>query len=141
MVELNKVLLIGNLTRDPELRYTPQGTAVTTLGMALNSSFKDKNGQMQKDTCFINVVVWAHLAEVCNQYLQKGRLVFVEGRLKSRSWQNNEGKNRSVIEVVAARVQFMSQGVKQDAQEVDLGEEPQEPVSVRNDSEKIGEAI
>ncbi|MCK4519715.1 MAG: single-stranded DNA-binding protein [Candidatus Omnitrophica bacterium] len=141
MVELNKVLLIGNLTRDPELRYTPQGTAVTTIGMALNSSFKDKSGQMQKDTCFINVVVWAHLAEVCNQYLQKGRLIFVEGRLKSRSWQNNEGKNRSVLEVVASRVQFMSQGVKQEAREVDLGEEPQEPVSLENNSEKIGEAI
>ncbi len=141
MVELNKVLLIGNLTRDPELRYTPQGTAVTTIGMALNSSFKDKSGQMQKDTCFINVVVWAYLAEVCNQYLQKGRLIFVEGRLKSRSWQNNEGKNRSVLEVVASRVQFMSQGVKQEAQEVDLGEEPQEPVSLENNSEKIGEAI
>lgn len=141
MVELNKVLLIGNLTRDPELRYTPQGTAVTTMGMALNSSFKDKNGQMQKDTCFVNVVAWAHLAEVCNQYLQKGRLVFVEGRLKSRSWQTNEGKNRSVLEVVAARVQFMSQGVKQDAQEVDLGEAPQALTNLESNSEKIGETI
>jgi len=141
MVELNKVLLMGNLTRDPELRYTPQGTAVTTLGMALNSSFKDKSGQMQKDTCFVNIVVWAHLAEVCNQYLQKGRLIFVEGRLKSRSWQDNEGKNRSVLEVVAQRVQFMPQGPRQESREVDLGEEPQGSVNLESDSEKIGEAI
>ncbi|MFH1519057.1 MAG: single-stranded DNA-binding protein [Candidatus Omnitrophota bacterium] len=141
MVELNKVLLIGNLTRDPELRYTPQGTAVATLGMALNSSFKDKSGQMQRDTCFVNVVVWAHLAEVCNQYLQKGKPIFVEGRLKSRSWQNNEGKNRNVLEVVANRVQFLPQGTRQEVPEVDLGEEPQEPINLENDNEKVGEAI
>ena len=114
MVNLNKVFLVGNLTRDPELRYTPQGTAVTTLGMALNSTFKDKSGQMQKDTCFVNIVVWAQMAEVCNQYLQKGRQVLVEGRLKSRSWQTNEGKKRTVLEVVANRVQFMPQGVRQE---------------------------
>ena len=141
MVELNKVLLMGNLTRDPELRYIPQGTAVTTLGIALNSSFKDKSGQTQKDTCFVNIIVWAHLAEVCNQYLQKGRLVFVEGRLKSRSWQDNEGKNRSVLEVVASRVQFMPQGPRQENREVDLGEEPESSVKLESDSEKIGEAI
>lgn len=141
MVELNKVLLIGNLTRDPELRYTPQGTAVATLGMALNSSFKNKSGQMQKDTCFVNVVVWAHLAEVCNQYLQKGKPIFVEGRLKLRSWQDNEGKNRNVLEVVAIRVQFMPQGQRQESREVDLGEEPVEALDSESNSEKSGEAI
>jgi len=141
MVELNKVLLIGNLTRDPELRYTPQGTAVATLGMALNSSFKNKSGQMQKDTCFVNIVVWAHLAEVCNQYLQKGKPIFVEGRLKSRSWQDNEGKNRSVLEVVAIRVQFMPQGQKRESREVDLGEEPIEVLDSESNGEKSGEAI
>ena len=141
MVELNKVLLIGNLTRDPELRYTPQGTAVATLGMALNSSFKNKSGQMQKDTCFVNVVVWAHLAEVCNQYLQKGKSIFVEGRLKLRSWQDNEGKNRNVLEVVAIRVQFMPQGQRQEPREVDLGEEPTEALNSESNSEKSGEAI
>ena len=67
MASLNKVFLIGNLTRDPELRYTPQGTAVATLGVAVNSSFKDRNGEMKKDTCFINVVVWGQTAEACNQ--------------------------------------------------------------------------
>lgn len=126
MVNFNKVLLIGNLTKDPELRYTPSGIAVTTLRLAINRSFKDRNGQTQKDTCFVNVVVWSQMAEVCNQYLQKGRQVFVEGRLQSRSWKNSEGQNRSTIEVVAARVQFMPQGARQEGQEIDLGEEPEE---------------
>ena len=141
MVNLNKVFLVGNLTRDPELRYTPQGTAVTTLGMALNSTFKDKSGQMQKDTCFVNIVVWAQMAEVCNQYLQKGRQVLVEGRLKSRSWQTNEGKKRTVLEVVANRVQFMPQGVRQEgvSQTVDLGEGPEEALNLESGNKELGE--
>lgn len=142
MVNFNKVFLVGNLTKDPELRYTPGGTAVTTLRIAVNRQFKDKAGQAQKDTCFVNVVVWSHMAEVCNQYLQKGRAVFVEGRLQSRSWQNSEGKARSVLEVVAARVQFMPQpGSRQQSQEVDLGEEPEEIVNLGSESKEAGEAI
>ena len=107
MVSLNKVFLVGNLTKDPELRYTPQGTAVATLRIAVNSPFRDKSGQMQKDTCFINVVVWGQMAEASNQYLQKGRPVFVEGRLQSRSWETNDGQKRSTIDVRAERVQFL----------------------------------
>jgi single-strand DNA-binding protein len=143
VVNLNKILLIGNLTRDPELRYTPQGTAVTTIRIAANRSFKDKGGQMQKDTCFVNVVVWGQMAEVCNQYLQKGRQVFVEGRLQSRSWQNNEGKTRSVLEVVATRVQFMSSGVRQETAEgVSSGSDPAETVELETGArEETGEAI
>ena len=144
MVNLNKVFLVGNLTRDPELRYTPQGTAVTTLGVAVNRTYKDKSGQAQKDTCFLNVVVWAQMAEVCNQYLQKGKPVFIEGRLQSRSWKNNEGKNRNVLEVVAARVQFMPQGQRQNTQdtpELDLGDAPEEVPSLETSGEKSGEAI
>lgn len=144
MVNLNKVLLVGNLTRDPELRYTPGGTAVTTLGIAVNRTFKDKAGQAQKDTCFLNVVVWAQMAEVCNQYLQKGKPVFVEGRLQSRSWKNSEGKNRNVLEVVASRVQFMPQGQRQNTQdtpEIDLGDAPEEVSNLESASEKSGEAI
>ena len=141
MVSFNKVFLVGNLTRDPELRYTPQGTAVTTLRIAANRAFKDKSGQAQKDTCFVNVVVWAQMAEVCNQYLQKGRQVFIEGRLQSRSWQNSEGKNRSVLEVVAIRVQFMPQGVRQETREVDLGEEPEEVLNLESEDKPLGEAI
>lgn len=135
MITLNKVFLVGNLTRDPELRYTPQGTAVTTLGIAVNRFFKDKNGQTQRDTSFINVVVWAQMAEVCNQYLQKGRQIFVEGRLQSRSWQNNEGKNRSVLEVVANRVQFMPKDMRPETPEVDLGQEPEEVLNLEDENE------
>lgn len=125
MVSLNKVLIVGNLTKDPELRYTPQGTAVSTLRVAVNSVFKDKTGQNQKEACFVNVVVWGQLAEVCNQYLQKGRQVFVEGRLQSRSWQGNDGTKRNTIEVRADRVQFMPQGAaREENRPVDLGSEP-----------------
>ncbi|MCD6134033.1 MAG: single-stranded DNA-binding protein [Candidatus Omnitrophica bacterium] len=127
MADLNKVFLIGNLTRDPELRYTPQGSAVATLRIAANRRFRDKSGEIKKDACFVNVVVWGNLAEVCNQYLQKGKSVFVEGNLQSRSWQDQEGKNRSTIEVRAERVQFLSP--RESVPEVDLGPSPAEEES------------
>jgi len=126
MVNFNRVFLVGNLTRDPELRYTPQGTAVATLRLAVNSPFKDKTGQFQKETCFINVIVWAQAAESCNQYLHKGSAVFVEGRLVSRSWKDNEEKTRTVIEVRAVKVQFMPKSAPQDGRSSEVGEEPQE---------------
>lgn len=107
MINLNKVMLMGNLTRDPELRYTPAGIAVVTLGLAVNKSFVDKNGQKQKEVCFINIIAWNKLAENCNEYLAKGRGIFVEGRLKSRTWTTNDGQKRSTIEIVANNIQFM----------------------------------
>ena len=106
MVSLNRVLLIGNLTKDPELRYTPSGTPVANLRLAVNSSFKDQTGQRKEETCFITVVVWSRQAEICHQYLKKGRPVFIEGRLIYRSWEA-EGKTRSTMEVRADRVQFL----------------------------------
>jgi single-strand DNA-binding protein len=107
MANLNKVFLIGNLTRDPELRYTPQGTAVVNLRLATNRHFKDKEGQMKEETCFVTAVVWDKQAETCNRYLRKGRPLFVEGRLQSRSFQDNSGQKRFVLEVRAERVQFL----------------------------------
>jgi single-strand DNA-binding protein len=115
MANLNRVFLIGNLTRDPELRYTPSGMAVTNLRLAVNHRFKDRSGELKQDTCFINVVVWDKQAETSNQYLQKGRSVLIEGRLQSRSWQDSEGKNRSVIEVRADRVVFLNGGGQKQA--------------------------
>ncbi len=106
MVSLNRVLLIGNLTRDPELRYTPSGTPVANLRLAVNSTFKDQAGQRKEETCFVTIVVWSRQAELCQQYLKKGRAVFVEGRLIYRSWEA-EGKTRSTMEVRADRVQFL----------------------------------
>ncbi len=107
MASLNKVLLIGNLTRDPEIRYTPQGTAVANLGLAVSRKFRDKAQELREEVCFITVVVWSKMAEICNQYLHKGSPVFVEGRLTLRSWEDNTGKKRNVIEVRAERVQFL----------------------------------
>lgn len=108
MASFNKVLLIGNLTKDPELRYTPQGTAVVNLRMAVNRKFKDKSGELKEEVCFITAVAWDRQAETCNQYLHKGSPLLVEGRLQSRSWDDNAtGQKRSVIEVRAERIQFL----------------------------------
>lgn len=107
MASFNKVLLIGNLTKDPELRYTPQGTAVANLRLALNRKFKDRNQQVKEEVCFVTAVVWDKQAETCNQYLHKGSPVLVEGRLQSRSWEDASGQKRSVLEVRAERVQFL----------------------------------
>ena len=108
MASLNKVLLIGNLTKDPELRYTPNGTAVTNLRIAVNRKFKDRTGELKEDTCFLTVTAWDKQAEICNQFLQKGRAVFVEGILQSRSWETNDGQKRSTIDVRAERIQFLN---------------------------------
>ena len=107
MASYNKVLLMGNLTKDPELRYTPQGTAVVNLRLAVNRKYKSKEMELKEEVCFITAVVWNKQAETCNQYLHKGSSVFVEGRLQSRTWEDNTGGKRSVIEVRAERVQFM----------------------------------
>ncbi len=109
MASYNKVLLLGNLTKDPELRYTPQGAAVVNLRMAVNRKYRSKDQELKEEVCFITAVAWNKQAEVCNQYLKKGSSLFVEGRLVSRSWEDNAGQKRSVIEVRAERVQFMGQ--------------------------------
>ncbi len=105
---LNKVMLIGNLTRDPELRYIPSGQAVTTFTVACNRTYNSQSGEKKEEVSFIRVVVWARSAEVCNEYLRKGSSVFVEGRLQSRSWEAQDGTKRSALEVVAQNVQFLS---------------------------------
>ena len=124
MANLNKVFLIGNLTRDPELRYTPQGIAVANLRMAVNRRFRDRNGEQKEETCFITVVVWDKQAETANQYLSKGKPVFIEGRLVSRSWEDNSGQKRSVLEVRAERVQFLTPISKTES----IEEEPKEEI-------------
>ena len=110
MASLNKVFLIGNLTRDPELRYTPSGTAVVSLRLAVNRKYKDKTGAAREDTCFITANAWDRQAEVCNQYLKKGSPVFIEGRLQSRSWDAPDGQKRTAIDIQAERIQFLSSG-------------------------------
>ena len=108
MAALNKVMLIGNLTRDPELRYIPSGTAVVKLGLAVNREYQDRtSGEKKEDVCFVDITVWGKQAEACNQYLSKGRPVFIEGRLEFSTWESKEGEKRSKLEVVADRVQFL----------------------------------
>lgn len=97
---LNRAMLIGNLTRDPELKYTPQGTAVCTFGVATNREWTDSSGQKQEEAQFHRLVAWGKLAEICAEILHKGRKVYVQGRLQTRSWQTNEGQDRQSTEVV-----------------------------------------
>jgi single-strand DNA-binding protein len=109
MASLNSVTLLGNLTRDPELRYTPQGTAVATFGLAVNRRYQQE-GQQREDVCFVDIVAFGRQAETVNEYLAKGNLALVEGRLQWRSWETPEGQKRSKHEVVANNVQFMPRG-------------------------------
>ena len=108
MANFNKVILVGNLTRDPELRYTPANQAVANLGLAVNSNYTTASGEKREEVGFFRIVVWGRQAEACSQYLTKGRSVLVEGRLQSRSWETEDGQKRNVVEVVAERIQFLS---------------------------------
>lgn len=110
MASLNKALLIGNLTRDPELRYVPSGSAVASFTIAMNRVYKLQTGEKKEETSFVRVVVWGRLAEVCGEYLKKGSPVFVEGRLQSRSWDGPDGQKRSTLEVIATNIQFLRAG-------------------------------
>lgn len=97
---LNRVTLIGNLTRDPELKYTPQGSAVCTFGVATNREWTDSSGQKQEGAEFHRIVAWGKLGEICSQLLQKGQKVFVEGRLQTRQWKTQDGSDKQVTEIV-----------------------------------------
>ena len=112
MASLNRVFLMGNLTRDPEIRYTAGGAAVANLGLASNRTYATKTGEKKEEVCYVRVVVWGKQAENCGQYLSKGSAVFVEGRLQSRSWETDDKQKRNTLEVVALSVQFLSRGSK-----------------------------
>lgn len=105
-MNLNKAFVIGNLTRDPELRQTPSGQSVCSFGVATNRFYNDSAGQKQKQTEFHNIVAWGRQAEVVNQYLKKGSLVMIEGRLQTRSWQDQQGAKHWKTEVIAERIQL-----------------------------------
>lgn len=111
MANLNKVMLIGNLTRDPELRYTPKGTAVAELGLAVNRVRNNDQGERIEETTFIDVTLWARQAELAQQYLGKGRPVYIEGRLQMDTWDDKTtGQKRSKLKVVGENMQFLSDG-------------------------------
>jgi single-strand DNA-binding protein len=110
MASVNKVILIGNLGNDPELKYTPSNRPVCNLSIATNEVFKDKSGQRQERTEWHRVTVWGEQGETCSKYLSKGRSVYVEGRLQTRSWDDKDGKKRYSTDIVADRVVFLGGG-------------------------------
>lgn len=107
MASFNKVILMGNLTRDPELRVTPKGTAVCQIGVAVNQTYKDKDGNTKDETTFVDVDVFGRQAEVIAKYMTKGRPILIEGRLKLDSWESKEGEKRSKLKVVLENFQFV----------------------------------
>ncbi|MBN1522117.1 MAG: single-stranded DNA-binding protein [Candidatus Aureabacteria bacterium] len=108
MVDLNKVFLAGNLTRDPELRYTANGTAVANLSLAVSRTFTAKDGTKKDEVAFVNIIVWGRQAETCGEYLSKGSSILVEGRLQLDRWETNTGEKRNQLKVIAQRIQFLS---------------------------------
>jgi len=123
MAGLNKVMLIGNLGTDPEMRYTANGSAVTEFRMACSRNFTGQDGERQEETEWFTVVCWNKLAETVSQYLQKGRRAYVEGRLKTRSWEGQDGQTRYKTEVIAQTVQFLDR-----AQAAPVGDEQAAPM-------------
>ena len=117
MANLNRVLLIGNLTRDPEVRYTPKGTAVAEIGLAVNRIYSGEDGEKKEETTFVDVTLWARQAEIAGQYLKKGRPVFIEGRLQLDTWDDKQtGQKRSRLRVVSESLQLL--GSRQDGEGV-----------------------
>ncbi len=134
---LNKVMLIGNLTRDPELRYTPQGSAVCSFGVATNRSWMpSEGGERREETEFHRIVAWNKLAELCSQLLTKGRKVYIEGRLQTRSWETPEGEKRQSTEIVAEDMVLLD---SRKPEGIPLGEENQDTVKevVNQDIEPV----
>ena len=115
---VNKVILVGRLGRDPEVRYTPDGTMVATFTMATNEQWRDKNGEKVEKTEWHRIVTYRRLAEICGSYLSKGSLVYIEGRLQTRSWEDKDGNKRSTTEIVAQNMQML------DSKGKDSGESP-----------------
>lgn len=108
MASLNKVMLIGNLGKDPEVRYTAGGTAVASFSIATTEKFKGKTGEWEEKTEWHNITLWARLAEIAGEYLSKGKTVYIEGRLQTRKWQDKEGKDRYTTEIVGEKMQMLS---------------------------------
>ena len=126
MVGLNKVMIIGNIGTDPEMRYTPNGNPVTSFRMATSRGYTSPDGERRQDTEWFTIVAWNQLAEQCNQYLAKGRRAYVEGRLRSRTWEGQDGQTRFRNEIIANRVLFLDRAPENQAEETGTGtaEEP-----------------
>ena len=115
MANLNRVFLAGNLTRDPELSYTPSNTAICKFGVAINRKWRDQQGEMREETCFVDCTIFGRRAEVYNQYMRKGQPTLLEGRLQYSQWTNQEGQKRSKLEVVVESFEFLGGSRRDDA--------------------------
>ncbi|MCX6355594.1 MAG: single-stranded DNA-binding protein [Candidatus Aureabacteria bacterium] len=138
MASLNRVFLMGNLTKAPALRYTPGGAAVADLSLAINSTYVNKAGEKKDEVCYVDVVTWGRQAETAAEYLTKGSPIMVEGRLQLDSWETGEGDKRSKLRVRATRVQFLGRG-KGGATRPPEAEAAEEPSSVSGPPEEIAE--
>ncbi len=107
MANYNKVIIVGNLTKDPEVRYTAGGVPVANLRLAINRKWKDKTGNAKEEVCYVTAVAWNKLAEICGEYVKKGDPILVEGRLQSKSWETEDKQKRTALEVVAENIQFL----------------------------------
>lgn len=126
MANLNKVMLIGNLTRDPELRYTPKGTAVADIALAINRVWNNEQNQRQEETTFVDITLWGRQAELAQQYLTKGRGAYIEGRLQMDTWDDKQtGQKRSKLKVVAESLQFLPDGKGSAGGQIPQGGGPQ----------------
>ena len=130
---LNRVMIVGNLTREPELRTTSTGIPVANFRIAANRRFRDNSGEWREDVCFIGVVAWQRLAESCAAMLQKGSAVYVEGELRSRSLEAEDGKKRNVIEIRAHHVQFLDKSGRPEDDAVDFVDIDYDTNSIKND--------
>ncbi|MGQ9602683.1 MAG: single-stranded DNA-binding protein [bacterium] len=135
LVSINKVLLSGRLTRDPELRYAPSGSAVASFPIAMARNYKNQAGEWKQSVVFVNIVTWGRQAEIANGVLKKGSAVFVEGRLRSRTWQTEEGQRRSVLEVTAERVQFLDRIAKPEVEEEEFVESVGDEITLEGEEE------
>ncbi|RLD02561.1 MAG: single-stranded DNA-binding protein [Chloroflexi bacterium] len=125
---LNKVMIIGNLGKEPELRYTPSGRPVTTFSVAVSRSWKSSNGEHRSETEWFKIVAWGKLAEICKEYLHKGQQVYIEGRLQTRQWEDKEGQQRTTVELVANEMTMLGER-REKSQSEDNSAEDVSPVT------------
>lgn len=144
MASLNKVFLMGNLTRDPELRYTPAGLAVASFGIAINRAWTAKSGEQKEDVCYVEINIFGRRAEVVGEYFSKGNPIFIEGRLQFNQWETKDGQKRSTLRVVADNFQFIGGQAKRPVGETGLsskeGKQPEvipEDVNLDINNEEI----
>ena len=138
-MSLNKAMIIGNLGRDPEMRYTPSGQAVTQFTVAVNRNYKDSQGERQEETEWFRIVAWGQQAEFAAEYLRKGNKVFVEGRLQTRQWEGQDGQKRYTTELVANTIQNLERRPRDDSADAGGGFESRQPRPARSQTEGQGQ--